>query len=276
MHFMKKIQFKETTGYQLGWSVFGPPLMTVYCYVLGDLMIDTGQSHMQKEALRIAEDHKIKKIVLTHHHEDHSGNAAVIKEAVDARVYGHQLTVKKMSGPFKILPYQKYIWGKAKALKMEIMPDKIDTILGDMVPLHTPGHSKDHTTFFLKNAGIVFSGDLYLGDKIKFFRADEDMGTHILSLKKILKLDFDTLLCSHHPKIEHGKKRIEKKLAFLEDLYGSTILFWNKGYPEKEIFKALKLKEDYFIKYFCFGNVSMINGVKSAVRHYNTRSKIIP
>ena len=89
---------------------------------------------------------------------------------------------------------------------------------------------------------------------------------------KGLKLDFDTLLCNHYPKLEHGQNRIERKLAFLEDLYGNIIRFWEKGYSEKQIFSALKLKEDYFIKYFCFGNVSMINGVRSVVRHYETKN----
>jgi len=140
-----------------------------------------------------------------------------------------------------------------------------------MVFVHTPGHSKDHTAFFLKDAGVLFSGDLYLADKIKFFRSDEDLGAQIRSLKKILKLDFDMLLCCHYPKQEQGKKRIQNKLAFLEELYGNIIRFWEKGYSEKQIFSALNLKEDYFIKYFCFGNVSMINGVRSAVRHYETK-----
>lgn len=31
---------------------------------------------------------------------------------------------------------------------------------------------------------------------------------------KGLKLDFDTLLCNHYPKLEHGKDRIEKNLRF--------------------------------------------------------------
>ena len=94
------------------------------------------------------------------------------------------------------------------------------------------------------------------------------MGTQILSLKKILELDFDILLCSHYPKLENGKRRIKSKRAFLEELHGNIIKFYEKGYSEKQIFKVLKLKEDYFVKYFCFGNVSMLNGVRSVLRHY--------
>ena len=268
MRLCKKQDFKGIKGFKLGRSWFGYPMMTAYCYLFGDIMIDTGLSHIQKEILRIAGNHKIKRVFLTHHHEDHSGNAAVIKNKINAEVYGHSLTIEKMFAPFKILPYQKYMWGKATPLSVKPLLKNIETDLGTMIPVHTPGHSKDHTVYFIKDAGVLFSGDLYLADKIKFFRSDEDLGIQITSLKKVLKLDFQTLLCAHHPKVEHGKKHIENKLGFLEDLYGNIVALWEKGYSEKQIFKALNLKEERFIKYFCFGNVSMINGVKSVIRHY--------
>ncbi len=236
-------------------------------------MIDTGQSHMQKEVLKIAEGHQIKRILLTHHHEDHSGNAAAIKQSSGAKVYGNELTKEKMSTLFPILHYQKYVWGKATPLNIELIPEIINTDLGDIVPVHTPGHSKDHMAFFLKNEGVLFSGDLYLADEIKFFRSDEDLDTQIVSLKKILKLDFDILLCSHYPKLKNGKNRIKNKLAFLEELKGNIIKLWEKGLSEKQIFKVLNLKENYFIKYFCFGNVSMINGVRSSIRQYKTNKE---
>jgi glyoxylase-like metal-dependent hydrolase (beta-lactamase superfamily II) len=270
MRICKKYNFNGVKGFKLGWSLLGPPLLTVYCYILDDLMIDTGQSHMQQEVLEIARNHNINRIFLTHHHEDHSGNAAAIRRNHSTRVFGHSLTKDKMEHPFHILPYQKYVWGRSAPVAIEPLPEKIETALGQVVPIHTPGHSKDHTSFLLREAGVLFSGDLYLADKIKFFRSDEDVGTQIRSLRKILELDFDTLLCSHYPKSEKGKDRIERKLAFLEDLYDNIIKLWEKGYSEKKIFNTLKLKENYFIKYFCMGNVSMINGVRSVVRHYKS------
>ncbi len=273
MRICEKYDFKEIKGFKLGCSWFGPPMMAVYCYVLGDVMIDTGFAHMEKEILGIAKKYNIKKIFLTHHHEDHSGNAAIIKKTVDADVYGNPLTIQKMSVPFKILPYQKYMWGSTTSLSIKPLPQNIETGVGTMTPVHTPGHSKDHTIYFIKDAGALFSGDLYLGDKIKFFRADENLGSQISSLKKILELDFQTLLCAHHPKSEHGKKHIENKLGFLEDLYGKIVELWEKGYSHKQIFTSLNLKEDLFIKYFCFGNVSMVNGVKSVIRHHEKRQK---
>jgi len=271
MRVSKRYDFGEIKGFKLGWSPLGSPLMTVYCYLLGDLMVDTGQAHMQKEVLKIAGDHNIQRVFLTHHHEDHSGNAAALKQDCRARVFGHPLTGKKMATAFRILPYQKYVWGQSTPLTIEPFPETIETIWGKMVPVYSPGHSKDHTVFLLEDAGVLFSGDLYLADTIKFFRADEDVGTQIDSLRGLAGLDFDTLLCSHFPKLENGKKHIEKKLSFLETFYGDIVGLWEKGVPARQIFRALKLKEDYFTKCFCFGNVSMLNGVKSVVRHYEKK-----
>lgn len=247
--------------------------MTVYCYAFGDVMVDTALSHMQKEALTIASKHKIKRIYLTHHHEDHSGNADVLKRRLKTQIYGHPITMEKLSAPFRILPYQKYVWGKATPSDIKMVPSKIDTVLGKMIPVYTPGHSQDHTSYLIRNAGVLFSGDLYLGDKIKYFRSDEDMGTQIESLKKILSLDFQILLCSHSPKRKDGKEHIKRKLEFLQNLYGNIILLWDKGMSEKQIFCSLNLKEDYFVKSVCFGDVSMINGIRSAIRYYKKCKK---
>jgi len=149
----------------------------------------------------------------------------------------------------------------------------METSLGKMVSIHTPGHARDHVVYFLPEKGVVFSGDLYLGDRIRYFRADEDVGAQIASLKKIVKLDFSTLLCSHNPRPNKGRQYIQNKLDYLENLYGNIIRQWKIGMTEKEIFRVLKLKENYFTKYFCFGNVSMLNGVRSAIQHYEGRNR---
>ena len=260
--------FDQIQAYELGWSLIGSPLMTVYCYVFGDIMIDAAQSHMQKEAVEVAFKHNIKRIFLTHYHEDHSGNASAIKQALNANVYGHEITIERLKTSFKILPYQKYMWGNAKPLNIEPLPDKIDTVVGEMIPVYTPGHSKDHNSYLIKNEGILFSGDLYLGDRIKYFRSDEEIGTQIASLKTVLSLDFNMLLCSHSPKRKNGKQHIQRKLDFLQDFYGNIISLWKKGLSEKQIFASLKLKEHSLAKIICFGDVSLLNGVKSAIKHY--------
>ena len=169
MRICKKYDFKDIKGFKLGWSLLGPPLLTVYCYILDDLMIDTGQSHMQKEVLEIAGDHHIKRIFLTHHHEDHSGNAAAIKSVHDTTVFGHPLTKEKMDIPFHILPYQKYVWGKSAPVTIEPFPQKIETALGEMVSgSHTRTFKRPYVFFFKDKLVYCFQETCTLPIKSSF------------------------------------------------------------------------------------------------------------
>lgn len=255
----------------MGWSLAGPPLMSVYFYLFDRVMVDTGQSHMGREAVAMARENRVERIFLTHHHEDHSGNAARVSQTTGAGVFGHEGARQKLATGYPILPYQKYVWGRTRPVRVAALPETIDTPLGPMVPVHTPGHSRDHTAYFLPDQGILFPGDLYLGDRIKYFRSDENLVQEIASLRKVLELDFDVLLCSHNPRPSRGKPHIRSKLGFMEDLYGGVVAGLEKGWGEKEIFARLQLREDRFTKWFCFGNVSMMNGVRSILRHHGER-----
>ncbi len=266
MRLIRHHKFGEIHGYEFGRSIIGSPLMTAFLYIHNNLMIDTGLSHMEHEILEIVKSHHISKVLLTHHHEDHSGNAAALNRTLNIPVYGHEHTVHKMKKGFRILPYQHYAWGHTTPLFMKTIPDVIEGNDICIRSVYTPGHSKDHMVYYDSERGIIFSGDLYLADRIKFFRSDEIISDQIKSLKKILDLDFERLLCSHYPKIDKGYRHIEVKLQFLEDFFGNIQKYWEMGYHEKGIFKKLELIEQYGIKWFCFGNVSMMNGVRSVVK----------
>jgi len=136
------------------------------------------------------------------------------------------------------------VWGKAPAADVIPLTEAVETNRFTFTPIHTPGHSKDHTVFFENQRGWLFSGDLYLGERIKFFRADEDFGDQIDSLKKIMALDFDTLFCAHNPCLKNGKQNIKNKLQFLEDLYGNVRKLAEKGHTEKAVIKELDPKND--------------------------------
>ena len=86
----------NVTALELGYGIVGRPLMNVICYLVGDTLIDSGQTRMAAAMESFARDRRIRRLLLTHHHEDHSGNAAMIGENCDAESMGHPLTVEKM------------------------------------------------------------------------------------------------------------------------------------------------------------------------------------
>ncbi len=263
MNVFTRKQFGDIVAFEAGFGPIGPPLMTVHIYLVGSVLIDTGLRNMRKKILQALSEKKIESILLTHHHEDHSGNAAVLGKAHHVDVIGHPLTAEKMKHAYRIYPYQRLIWGKADPVAVKPFPEKIEFGSFQFLPIHTPGHSKDHTVFLEQNRGWLFSGDSYLGDRIKYFRADEDISDQIRSLKKILTYAFDGLMCAHNPWPENGRVHLERKLNFLEDLYGEITGLLTSGYSQKAIIHMMKDREDRFVKMLCMGNVSFANIVRS-------------
>ena len=155
-------------AYEWGWSPVGRPAMTVHFYVMHGICIDTALRHMQKEVVSCIAKHQVHTIVLTHHHEDHSGNAASLNKTLQIPILGHSETVKKMQQPFSILPYQHYAWGAALPVAMETLPEIVQSDHIDLKPIHTPGHSRDHTVFWEKSKGWLFSGDLFIAESKDF------------------------------------------------------------------------------------------------------------
>lgn len=265
MRIVRRHTFGDVEGYELGRSIVGEPFMNVLFYRVGDLLIDGGQSRMRREALQLAMEKPFSRLLLTHHHEDHSGNAAAISRAAGVPVLGHPLCAEKLKTRFSILPYQRLVWGKPQPVEVDPLPDLVEGDGVALTPVHTPGHSKDLTIFWDRERGVIFSGDLYLGERIKFFRSDERIADQIRSLRGVLELDFDTILCAHRPVRNNGKQRLRNKLQFLEELVGQVDTLQRQGLGLREIKKALPHDEVWRVVALTFGNVSFGHMVRSAL-----------
>jgi glyoxylase-like metal-dependent hydrolase (beta-lactamase superfamily II) len=240
--------------------------MSVYLYFVDGLLIDTAQSNMARRVLAEVKQLRPHQVLLTHHHEDHSGNAAAIAAACGAGISGHPLTVDKMRRTRPILPYQHLVWGRARGVPMTPLGGLVESERVTLTPIHTPGHSKDHTVYLEAQNGWLFSGDLYLGEKIRFFRSDERIGDQIGSLKKVLARDFDTLFCGHNPVASGAKELLRRKLNYLEDFLGTVAGCRQQGLPTEGIVRRLDNGRDRRVKWVTLGNASFANMVRSAVR----------
>ncbi|MCU0849028.1 MAG: MBL fold metallo-hydrolase [Spirochaetes bacterium] len=266
MNICREHDFGLVKAWEFGFGPVWKPLMTVYMYLLDDILIDTAQANMRRHVMKVLDGRRPGRILLTHHHEDHSGNAGAISRVRGINVFGHSVTVEKMKGDLRILPYQRILWGRAERTDVVPIEGRIDGERHSLVPIHTPGHSRDHLAFHEKNKGWLFSGDLYLSGKIKYFRADENLSDTINSLEKVLGLDFDILYCAHNPRLGKGKDGIREKLEFLRQVEGRVRDLMLKGMEDREIINLALEKEVSMIKAFTCGNVSFENMLKSAIR----------
>ncbi|MBI5552061.1 MAG: MBL fold metallo-hydrolase [Desulfobacterales bacterium] len=262
-HFYKK-QFGDVLGYNSGISLIGPPLMTAWCYLLDGVLIDSGIRHLRPAILGAVREDKPDVILITHHHEDHSGNVAAIRNALGIPAFAHPLTVDKMRAPFKIRPYQHLMWGQTEPVALAVHALVHEFGKSRFRPIHTPGHSQDHTVYLEENRGYLFSGDLFLGERIKFFRADETMGDQLASLKSVLRLDFDVLFCAHRPLMQNGKQALRNKLDFLENFCATIQALKDQGMSLKAVVRHLDRHEDRLVKWLTLKNACFANMVRSA------------
>ncbi|MCS6820572.1 MAG: MBL fold metallo-hydrolase [Microscillaceae bacterium] len=275
-HTIKKYQFQNVYYFEFGKALlpFRPAPMTVYCFWLDGLLIDTAQKSMQKYVFEMLEPYPIEQIVLTHYHEDHAGNVKNLAEKYQVPVFAGELTAKKIRDGFKILPYEKILFNSVPPYEhIQPLPSKIQTNRYELLPIHTPGHSPDHYVFLEKKQGWLFSGDFYLG-KLRFFRREENIAQHIESLHKILEYDFEVLFCGHYPSLRNGKALMQGKLQYLEDFYGKVAQLYAQGKSLKEILKEIEQKEVYWLKIATFNDVGVDYMIKSVIANEQQKQQI--
>jgi len=260
-------QFQTIKGFKFGSSPFGKPNMWVHLFFVDGLLIDTGHSNMRQEVLATVQNLPIQQIYLTHHHEDHTGNVNLLSTHFNCPVFAPQQCTDIMHQPPRISFIQKIIWGKAQPFTSAIAKDGfIETPNYRFEIIAAPGHAVDMVCLLEKTKGWLFSADLWVANKIKYFMRPESMAQQIASLKRILNYDFEVLLCSHNPQLKNGKVCLQQKLIFLQDFYGKVAELYQQGYTAKAIFKKLQLKESKRIKFLSGGALSSFNMVLSVIR----------
>jgi glyoxylase-like metal-dependent hydrolase (beta-lactamase superfamily II) len=155
-------------------------------------------------------------IVLTHPDADHSGSAAELRRLTGAKLAIGEIDAPRLSGEKKL----KEASGLGGAMAgifgafMKVERAKPDIVLkegssvGQLTIIDTPGHT-DGSISVYKPGEAIFVGDLLRTDgsgKLKLASPgmSRDMGQVRLSVEKISKLDFDTLLPGHGSPIEEG------------------------------------------------------------------------
>ncbi len=272
MKLIQPIGIDPVKGYRFGKSRRGTPRMCSQLYLIDGLLIDTGHVHMRSDILDILSNHRIDQIVLTHHHEDHSGNINHVIRQHDAPAFASAQTIELMKDPPKISFAQHLSWGKyepSDQLKPISKRVETDHYSFDVIPV--PGHATDMIALHEPDEGWLFAGDLYVYHRIKYFMTPESMAEQINSLRRVIALNFEYLFCGHHPKHERGKEKLQKKLQFLEDFYGQVKHHYEQGLSARAIMKEIQLKESWSSYILTGGTITAINMVESVIRDEQIR-----
>src|SRR5712675_806853 len=120
-------------------TFLGRPVYQVSAYAFADLLIDSGPPQRAAQLVAWCRGGPVRRVVLTHHHEDHVGGAAALQEELRLPI---------------LAPVGAVVAGKG--YRLEIIP--------------TPGHAFSHVCLFDQERRWLFSGDLYVHERVRYLR----------------------------------------------------------------------------------------------------------
>jgi glyoxylase-like metal-dependent hydrolase (beta-lactamase superfamily II) len=228
-------------------SVYALPLGYVNAFLLAEeeglTLIDAGlPGNSRRIGKAIGEvgrkRSELRHILITHHHADHCGGSAALKESSGATTYAHPLDAPIIAGDQpRPGPNPGSMTGKVLGPLLTRLPQNkpqatpVDRHVsdGDIVPvggglkvIHTPGHTKGSIAFLMEaHGGILFAGDAAahmfgrLGKPMLLFT--EDMDAVRDSMRKLAALEFETACFGHGTVVKgqaHSKfKQYIEKMA---------------------------------------------------------------
>jgi glyoxylase-like metal-dependent hydrolase (beta-lactamase superfamily II) len=159
-------------------------------------------------------------ILLTHPDIDHTGSVFELKEkyATNAKVAIHKEDAPRLSGEMKL----KEVRGATGVMMglfspfmkfHPVSPDiklEDEQMIGDLLTIHTPGHTLGSVCFYDKKGRALFSGDTVISDKNQRLVYSSSSMSYDLSMTrnsvetKLKNINFDSIYPGHGPPITSG------------------------------------------------------------------------
>ncbi|MCC7054192.1 MAG: MBL fold metallo-hydrolase [Gemmatimonadaceae bacterium] len=177
------------------------------------VLVDTGIPARRAELEALLDRHPVRGVMVTHHHEDHAGNVeAVARRGLPLWLPAATRPLVTAVAPIRL--YRSLTWTPMPPL---VTPEEA-FVPDSLVPVATPGHSVDHHAFWDGSTRTLFSGDLFLGVKVRIAHHDEDPWTLLASLERAAALEPLRLFDAHRGLVPDAAAALRAKAAWTRDL----------------------------------------------------------
>jgi glyoxylase-like metal-dependent hydrolase (beta-lactamase superfamily II) len=246
-------------------AVLGRPLFWGGAYLVDGLLVDCGPPVTAREMLRFLEGRPLEGLVLTHHHEDHTGAAPLIAARRGLEPKIHPLGASLLEHGFPQELYRALAWGRRGRLRPGLLGSEVSSRRLRFQVLPTPGHSVDHVCLWQPERGWLFTGDLFLAERLKYLRDDEELTTLIDSLEAMGRLPVREVFCAHRGPVPDGPAALRRKANHLRALRERVVDLLGQGLPEEEVARRAVGPEGP-LTWLSAGRFSARNFVRSVAR----------
>jgi glyoxylase-like metal-dependent hydrolase (beta-lactamase superfamily II) len=253
------------TCVKTGSEMNGRVVMWHYSYLIDDVLIDAGCPNAADELNELRSRHPVRRIYVTHAHEDHAGGCSVF--AQDADIFAKPSVSNVMMNPEVLNAFFIMAWGQPKAVtQVNPIPDEfqIGKLRFEILPL--PGHTDDMVGFYEKEKGWLFSGDAvpFMPEK-QLAMPDENVPETIKTLEMIQKLNLRVLFDAHMGPTENPREHIQKRIDYLREIQNVVREHSAQGLTVTEIQGKLKIVAPWWAD-MTEGRFSVDNLIRSLIQ----------
>ena len=194
------------------------------------LLVDTGEGGGRAVAYAeavagalAAEECELERVLLTHHHHDHIGGVAALRDRlgpvpvsmfeVEPGWVAAEAAARR-GGKLGGMYVEELQWFERNAWDRIADGDTFEVQGASLRARHTPGHSVDHVVFEHLEERACFSGDNVLGWGTTWV---QDLHAYMASLRAMAALRPRRLFPGHGPMVENGPAVIARYLRHRED-----------------------------------------------------------
>lgn len=166
-------------------------------------VVDPGplsESHL--DAILLAGEGRIRWILCTHTHPDHSPGAGPLYAATGADVWGY---------PAPRHGHQDHNFAPNRVLRGG---ERLETEEFTLRALHTPGHASNHICYLLEEERMLFTGDHVMqGSTVVIGPPDGNMSAYMRSLHALLEEDLASLAPGHGELVTEPHDMVRRLIA---------------------------------------------------------------
>ena len=249
----------------------------VSAYHVRGVLVDTGFAgaapaldawirNARRKFLHGAPSEGLMSAVLTHAHEDHSGNAGLLQQR-GVPVWIAPVTREAFAGLGPIPWYRRFTWGAP----MPLAPDEgrqataaVELPRGIEV-IHAPGHAPDHHVVWDNETGTLFGGDLFLGVRVKVAHHTEQPRTLVATLRRLAALEPARLFDAHRGAVPTPGATLRAKADWLEEMIAEVERRAAAGEPPRAIRDAVLGREpaEYYVSFNEYSKLQRVTTILS-------------